>query len=329
MFIRLLCCIALLANKSAVAADFELSEDYESQTGAEKQAELWSIIEGESGTTGSFSTFFESFLFFFEDVNPSMDHEADSLPYNHGKRIHGVGSIAKATWESTEDHSYTGLFSGETKSIIRLSLTRAQSASGFAPGIAVKLFRDGMPSANFVAMIGFAGQSSGNFFENPFSNHVPGPNGFLSTLAARKFARASSPARMVGLSDIASFDQEGMAVTGEITSPYKLSLVPNANLTSQFEGSDPETNVQEGTFANIPSGTKLYDIFAFSGPEDTDGQKIAELKTDSDIISSVVSDDFVFFRHQRMSEDYELNPEWETEISPETRRLCPRLHQYH
>lgn len=41
------------------------------------------------------------------------------------------------------------------------------------PGMGLKILRDGMDSANLVAMYSVAGQASWNFFENDFSNFIP------------------------------------------------------------------------------------------------------------------------------------------------------------
>ena len=42
-----------------------------------------------------------------------------------------------------------------------------------APGMGLKFLRDGMDSANLVAMYSVDGQESWNFFKNDFSNHIP------------------------------------------------------------------------------------------------------------------------------------------------------------
>ena len=42
-----------------------------------------------------------------------------------------------------------------------------------APGIGLKFLRDGVDSANMMAMFSVEGQESWNFFKNNFSNHIP------------------------------------------------------------------------------------------------------------------------------------------------------------
>ena len=49
-----------------------------------------------------------------------------------------------------------------------------------APGMGLKFLRDGVDSANLVAMYSVDGQESWNFFKNDFSNHIPESGGTLS-----------------------------------------------------------------------------------------------------------------------------------------------------
>lgn len=325
MQVKLFSLISLLVCKTV--RPFDLPEDYESKTATEKQEELWSIIEAEKGTSGRYPGIFQFFKFLCcEDVSPSVEHEEDSLPYNHGKRIHSVGGVAKAKWESVGDHTYTGLFQGETLGMVRLSLAVKPLPSGTTPGMAMKLFRDGIPSANFVAMNSLSGQESGNFFETTFSNHIDFPTNLGLKILATKFERVSSPATMVGLSDIAAFDQQGQPVTETVNFPFQIILVPNEDLTREFEDAGP-TDSLEDMLASISSGTKLWDVLALSGPDAFEEVKIAEIKTDSDIIFSIEGDKLLFFHHQKMSEDSALRPDWNIEESTERRLLCPHLRQ--
>ena len=55
----------------------------------------------------------------------------------------------------------------------------------------VKFLRDGTDSANFVAMYSVDGQSSLNFFENSFSNHIPDAKNKALKPLERHFSFAS------------------------------------------------------------------------------------------------------------------------------------------
>ena len=56
---------------------------------------------------------------------------------------------------------------------LSLALEPDTSKLNTAPGMGLKFLRDGMDSANLVAMYSVDGQESWNFFKNDFSNHIP------------------------------------------------------------------------------------------------------------------------------------------------------------
>ena len=75
-----------------------------------------------------------------------------------------------------------------------------------APGIAIKLLRDGIDSGNLVAMKDVEGQSGLDFFKNDFETHLPADrNNFFLMLAGVKFATASEKIQTIGLSNLATF----------------------------------------------------------------------------------------------------------------------------
>ena len=308
---------------------FELPPDYENQTAASKQEMLWSIMEEGSGSSGSYPNIL-TFGFFLccEDIEGSVTHFKDSLPYDHSKRIHSVGGVAKAVWKNVGDHNYTGLFSqNETLAFVRLSLAARPRRTGTTPGIGLKLFRDGIPSANLVAMNSLSGQESGNFFQEILSNHIEPTDRISLGLLESKFNDVSSPSTMVGLSDFASFNVTGdMLAMEDIRFPFRLLFHPNPELRDKFTDKRPRCSLEE-MLASIASGTKLYDIYALNDPGSEEEEKIGELYTSSEIIYSRAGDNFLFFRHQKMMEDFALRPEWENVDDTQGRRLlnCPHL----
>jgi hypothetical protein len=58
--------------------------------------------------------------------------------------------------------------------------------------MALKLFRDGIPSGNIIAMFGVNGIPSWNFFKFPFSNHISSAKGTALRLLGQKFSTATS-----------------------------------------------------------------------------------------------------------------------------------------
>ena len=69
------------------------------------------------------------------------------------------------------------MFKGADTGYARLSSAKPSDTKAgkesLAPGMGVKLLRDWHDSANFVCMYSVDGQSSLNFFENDFVNHIP------------------------------------------------------------------------------------------------------------------------------------------------------------
>ena len=90
------------------------------------------------------------------DQAPVFDTLGDEMPcYWDGcrnKTIHAHGNVAKIEWKSVGNHPYTGMFKGADAGYARLSVAKPVSSTVLAPGMGVKLLRDGHDSANFVCM---------------------------------------------------------------------------------------------------------------------------------------------------------------------------------
>lgn len=63
---------------------------------------------------------------------------------------------------------------------------------------------------------------------------------------------------------------------------------------------------------SIPANTKLYDVYAWTGPKQLGGKElmIGTLQLDGSLVSSIWGDENLFFRHQKADEDLKLKPEW-------------------
>jgi len=296
------------------------NEAYESLTAAEKENILFENIKETNGTKGTYSTS-RLLRLFTKDLSPSVDNYSDIVPYDGGKGIHSVGAVAKMKFKIIDDNKknpFTGLFAeGAPHGMIRMSLALSLKTRPFIPGVGVKLFRDGMPSANFVAMEGVDGQESGNFFERDFSTHIPPARSFAQRLMTQKFARTYDPPEMVGLSDIASFDGKGNKIgscnQGEepvVNFPYELIMKPNQMLKEKFSDAPATDEALEEALLSIPEGTDIYDVYARAEPQDVDLIKLGTFELTSKLMYSKFGDDELFFRHQRITEDFELRPEW-------------------
>jgi hypothetical protein len=126
--------------------------------------------------------------------------------------------------------------------------------------------RDGIPSANLVAMYGVNGQPSWNFFENSFSNHIGPAEGTALKLVAKKFSGATSYIMTVGLLDFAAYHENGTKVENP-EFPFKLIFEPSNDVKDLFpkEYSGIYFTSQLST---IPAGTNLYKVLAVKNPGD-------------------------------------------------------------
>jgi hypothetical protein len=97
--------------------------------------------------------------------------------------IHSVGSVANVKFVAKPNNGFTGILGeGGNYGIIRFSVAKAYDSSkstaegaydNFAPGLGLKFLRNGVPSANLVAMFSVDGQKSWNIFANDFTTFIP------------------------------------------------------------------------------------------------------------------------------------------------------------
>lgn len=106
--------------------------------------------------------------FFDQDFNLTYDAVTDNMPVDRLKKTHPVGLSSKIEWIAKDDQPYTGIYRGAENVIMRISDTTktTPSKAKTAPGFGLKFLRDGMTSANILAMFSFDGQESFNFFKN-------------------------------------------------------------------------------------------------------------------------------------------------------------------
>lgn len=242
-----------------------------------------------------------------ESVRESFDASADIFPHlqsvTRQKLIHGVGIAGGIRFDSKSNHEYTGLFKGAEHGIVRFSSAKAPDSDGVTPGMGVKFFRDGRPSANFVAMYSLDGQpcSDTDFFAHDWSNHINLTDNFGLKIIAAKFWQASYCPLQVGLSDLAS-DDKGDAGTF----PYKLNFHALVNSDCSCKDYDTCLKNLEG---KLKAGTKLFDVQAVAEP----GAKpvsIGTIVVTSPFARSKFADEQLFFKHQHMEDDFNLRPKW-------------------
>jgi len=112
---------------------------------------------------------------FTQDADLSFSNAFDQLTEGRLKTAHTQGLHAKASWVSSGDHEYTGLFdTGSDNVLIRFSETTnlTSESTGLLPALAVKVMVDYKSSVNIVAMPSFWSTGSWNFFEYGFKTRV-------------------------------------------------------------------------------------------------------------------------------------------------------------
>jgi len=280
---------------------YEPYQSYEQRTALEKKAIVLAHVNKDMDS-GKYPAVLKVLTGIMgESVMVSFDASADVFPEKRAKYIHSVGVTGGISFESTGDHPYSGLFKGAEHGIIRMSSAKAPS-SRIAPGMGIKFFRDGRPSANFVAMYSLDGQacSETNFFAHEWKNHIENSDNFGLKLIAAKFWQASYCPLMVGLSDLAS------GADGSVGAfPFQLSF--HALVASECDCTNYAKCLQN--LMKIPVGTKLFEVRATASPNNV-SLAIGHITLTDALTTSKFGDEELFFKHQHMEADFEIKPEW-------------------
>ncbi|KAI3650321.1 hypothetical protein MP228_003802 [Amoeboaphelidium protococcarum] len=276
----------------------------------EKQDQLWDRIIANKNSAEFYGPL-KLLTIFLERMGVSFDHEKDTMPSFRDKLIHSQGVVAKIRWEPVaSQYNYTGLFStGAQYGFIRFSSATKPLLLASVPGAAVKLFRDNIKSANFMAMFSLDGQASLNFFKNNFTTHVAIPKNPALKLLALKFKQGSKEARCLGLSDLATFDQSGEREE-KPWFPFEISLVPSKNVAEVAERVELDLNQdnwkdQFNSQVNdqLSPNVVLYNVYARDSPREEFNTHIANIVLTSRLTTSEFGDRKLFFQHQRFEDD--------------------------
>jgi hypothetical protein len=305
--------VDFLVEPPALREPASVPNNYENLKGCEKQNILWDKI---SQTTYSELPDFRNFGAMQlmgmarQEVALKGKNISDFAPEGWKKFLHGRASIAKVKIVPTNNNKYTGIFQGSECGLLRLSITFKPTATrGVAPGLALKILRDGVYSANVSALVSLGGQGKEyNLFRNSMSNIVPTGTEFGQKMVHKIFSSASKYPEELKVADMAEIDSHGTNVR-DIVAPRQLFFVPNPDFRFSSEPHDVRTD-----FATIPSGTQIYQIYAVNdkyknfdyanyGPENVttllaDSEHIANIVSTSEFKASAFGDDGIFFRHE-------------------------------
>lgn len=288
-------------------------QGYEELPGCQKQDVLWDRITS-SAYEGELPAYRKLGLpqlisMSRQEIGLKGNRHSDFSPEKWVKYLHRRGSIAKVKIVPVS-RKYTGIFEGAECALLRLSLTyKVSGGKPVAPGLALKVLRDGIPSANVSALVSLNGQGKDhNFFKLPMSNIVPAGSGIGQKLVHKLFRKVTRYPEELLVEHMASERASGARVK-TIVSPRQLFFVPAAKLEFPSEKHD----VRED-FARIPAGTKIYELRAlpeqyrtFDYDEYTperaesfaaESEHVADIVTTSEFVSSAFGDDGIFFRHE-------------------------------
>ena len=303
---------AALFAACAVAKDGKdfKGDEYIALSRQDKSDKIWAKIT-ENSDEGSWH-FAQTLFVGQDDVFDTKGDEFDcGLTGCRNKTIHSKGNVGKVQWISSGSHSYTGIFKGADSGYVRMSSAAPVDTKtpNMKPGMGVKFLRDGIDSANFVAMYGVDGQDSLNFFANDWSNHIPDVQSASLIPLELRFKTATEWIQTVGLSDMAQYAEDGSEESSPVF-PWKLRFEP----TGEWEFPSDTYDVPfEQYLQTIPAGSTVFNIHAMDQPEELGGveQKIGSFVLASTMVTSYWGDEHMYFRHQRMDDDLVIKPEWE------------------
>jgi len=283
---------------------------YESQTAAVKEKYLWTVTSKctKPADWGTVAGIFQ------ESVKTSFDDVSDVMPPGRFKYIHTVGAVATVAFvPSGETHKFTGLFSsGAQHGLLRLSTaTQIDGSQAITPGFGLKLLIDGKPSVNVLAMPSLDGQVDFNVLSLNYSNHLSYPTSWAASIVAKKFTQASNCPLMVGLSDIATYTEDGTLVTS-VVMPFELIFVPNSEIKAFPSAPYGDADFLSYAEMFIDQDSILFEVYGRTSPhaDDVGDVHLGSIKTTSKFTRSTFGDTQLFFTHQYMEHDFVQNPDW-------------------
>lgn len=287
----------------------ELPADYQKLRALEKRALLWERIEQSAypadalPSKGHIPFVLNAAchgLMSIPYLKKTFLHPADELPKHRTKIIHTYGSVCGVKLVPVEGQPYSGIFSSGAIGLLRISL--ALPARSFTPGIGVKLFIDGHPSVNTVAMHSLKGQGDDcNVFsesnDNPASAEFAGlPMRILYYFFKRTAdaLKADAP-RMEWF--YMPFDEWGRwradgTEESEVHCPYGVSFAPAEAQTSRDKTPDFRLKLRQ-----IEAGTRLFRVMAFDANEAKAQKHIGDMISTTPFVASSYGDQKLFFQH--------------------------------
>lgn len=252
-------------------------------------------------------------------IRTTFDNYRPEMPTGRQKMIHTTGSVCKVELD-IKNSPYTGILgNGVQKGLIRMggALDPTLMGPGLTPGLGFKFPRTGVPDGDFVMLYSLEWGDQWNFFLNNQSTHLE-PVGGPALVLVVKFREGTQCPYQVGISDLARYSQDGTEHTPKF--PFKLFMVPNTALKTG-EGAHTVDAVHAELDA-IPKGTTLYTTYACQEPAGDEMKPTEDLSkcgkplllgdvvTTSECTTSWYGDTSLHIRHQRIEEDWKLEPSY-------------------
>jgi len=296
-----------LSRGSYDFCEYKPPDSFTSLSADAKLKQLWKKITGDKRVQPMFSK--GKFLLVLLKLSMISTFDNSMEVFNKGRQkvIHQQGVVLQFDLEVENSSPYTGMLRpGKHRGLLRLGSAFPPETDIF-PGVAVKFLRSGIHSANTVLLRQTGAKTGQNqFFEEALTNHVA-PSKTLTML--KKFIQASGCRSMTGLSDFCTYAQDGKRARSA-NFPYEIKFdAPNrAQFPINTRANDITAEVMRA-LKTIPAGTHLYNFYAKSSPS-ARWDRIGKIVTKSAATTSWFGDTQLFFRHQRMEEDFKKHPEW-------------------
>lgn len=271
----------------------------------------------EDDTPGQFFDGLFTISLFLQNINLTFDFIGDEMPPNRVKVIHptGVSSLFKLN-VTNPDHPYTGSFRGTDYGILRISEVATVSPDLVpSASMGLKFLRDGVDSGNIFSLHAFEGHpDTYNFLKPVYNTHVDIPTNECNLMTSHaKLSQVSKHVGNMSVKGLADYDQYGNKEE-EQNWPFKCEFRPNDPCGSPDEWE--KSYLEQLTSGCIPVGYNLFDMWCQEGPEALgyEMEKLGEIITTSDMITSMYGDTKLFFRHVRFEEDLEERPHWKEHV---------------
>ena len=200
--------------------------------------DLWAEISATANKSDKFPEGLALAEIFVESMEPTFTTKGDAMDSGwfgaRKKLIHSVGTVGKVKFvPATSD--FSGIFKGAEHGLIRFSSASKPEKDGhIGPGIGLKFLRDGIDSANLVAMFGVEGTPGDwNFFSKDFTTIIGSSDDFKLKLLAEKFSTATDLIQVSGLSDMAMYSENGRKAYKTVA-PFSLRFSPHKDVHTLF-----------------------------------------------------------------------------------------------